>query len=65
MGRLEKTKSNTAKVKYYAFIANKSAMFARKDMRAGTGFRAAPARPIYWRYKLRRFKVAQEEMSLV
>jgi hypothetical protein len=25
-------------------------MFARKNTRAGTGLRAAPARPIHWRY---------------
>ncbi len=29
---------------------NKSVMFARKNTRAGTGLRAAPARPIHWRY---------------
>jgi len=29
---------------------NKSVMFARKKPRAGTGLRAAPARPIHWRY---------------
>jgi hypothetical protein len=30
-------------------------MFARKNTRAGTGLRAASARPIHWRYKAKEF----------